>query len=72
VKDSYAQRNGWGEISGFLKRSKLPHGTEIFAAPEEDPCKPLTKEDQIQFLRAKGMEVIENGEGGFTARKPSR
>ena len=72
VKGSYSQKNGWGEIAGFLKRSKLPHGTPIFAAPEENPNKPLTKEAQIQFLRAKGMVVTENGDGGFTVRNPNR
>ena len=70
VKSEYSQTNGWGEIAGFLERSKLPHGTQIFAVPEEDPCKPLTKEDRIQFFRAKGLEVTEHGDGRFTVRKP--
>jgi hypothetical protein len=72
VKGDYSQKNGWGEIAGFLKRSNLPHGTQIFAVPEGNPSKPLTKEDQIQFLRAKGMEVTENSDGGFTVRRPNR
>lgn len=72
VKDSYSQKNGWGEVAGFLRRSKLPLGTPIFAAPEENPCKPATKEDQIQFLRAKGMEVTENSNRSFTVRRPNR
>jgi hypothetical protein len=72
VKSNYSQKNGWGEIAGFLERSRLPPGTQILAAPEEDRSPPLTKEDHIQFLRAKGMEVIENSDGSITARRPDR
>jgi hypothetical protein len=70
VKSNYLQKNGWGEIAGFLERSKLPRGTQILAAPEEVPFTPLTKEDHIRFLRDKGMEVIENSDGSITARRP--
>ena len=70
VKRSYSQRNGWGEIAGFLKRSQLPSGIVIQAAPAENPSKPLTRSDQIQFLRAKGLVVTENPDGTFTAQKP--
>jgi hypothetical protein len=70
IKDSYSAKNGWGEIMGFLERSKLPLGTQVQPAPAEDPSKPLTREDQIQFLRDKGMEVIENSDGTFIVRKP--
>jgi hypothetical protein len=34
VKSSYEERNGWGELKGYLKRSKLPHGTQIQNAPK--------------------------------------
>ncbi len=33
IKSRYSQKNGWGELEGFLKRSKLPRGTEIHPAP---------------------------------------
>jgi hypothetical protein len=72
VKRDYSQKNGWGEITGFLERAKLPRGTQILAAPEEAPRAPLTKEDHIQFLRDKGMEVIENSDGSITTRRPNR
>jgi hypothetical protein len=68
VKRRYSQKNGWGEIDGLLERSKLPHGTRISAAPEEDPLKTPTREERILFLRAKGVEVVENSDGTFTAR----
>ena len=70
VKRSYSQRNGWGEIAGFLGRSQLPSGIVIQAAPAENPSKPLTRSDQIQFLRDKGLVVTENADGTFTAQKP--
>ena len=70
VKGSYSQTNGWGEISGFLKRSELPSEIVIQAAPPENPSKPLTRSDQIQFLRDKGLVVTENPDGTFTAQKP--
>lgn len=70
IKGSYSQRNGWGEIAGFLERSRLPKETVIQAAPAENPSKPLTKSDQIQFLRDKGMVVTENPDGTFTVRNP--
>jgi len=70
VKGSYSQRNGWGEISGFLKRSELPSEIVIQAAPLDNPSKPMTRSDQIQFLRDKGLIVTENPDGSFTARKP--
>ena len=72
IKSRYLQKDGWGEVAGFLKRSKLPRGAQILAAPEKEPYRPKTKEDQIQFLRGRGVEVIENGDGTFTARKPIR
>ncbi|MGD0628823.1 MAG: hypothetical protein ABR987_05695 [Terracidiphilus sp.] len=69
VKGSYAQKNGWGEIIGFMRRSKLPQGAQIAPAPRENPVKPLTREDQMRFLREKGMDIMENSDGSFTARK---
>jgi hypothetical protein len=72
TKDGFSQKNGWGEIAGFMMRSLLPEGIHVRPAPLDDPSKPLTNEEQIQFLRDKGMEVIENGDGTFTARKPRR
>lgn len=70
VKGSYSQKNGWGEISGFLKRSELPSEIVIQAAPPENPAKTLTRSDQIQFLRDKGLVVTEYPDGTFTAQKP--
>jgi hypothetical protein len=70
VKRNYSQRNGWGELAGFLERSELPTDVVMQPAPAENPSKPMTKSEQIQFLRNKGMVVTENPDGTFTARKP--
>jgi hypothetical protein len=71
VKCSYSERNGWGELTGYLKRSKLPHGTHIQEAPTEDPSRPLSKAEYIEWLRSKGVEVIEKSDGSFVS-KPRR
>lgn len=63
IKSRYSQKDGWGDIAGFLKRSRLPKGSVIFAAPAENPSKPLTTSEVIQFLRGKGMVVTEDGDG---------
>ena len=70
IKSGYSKRNGWGELAGFLKRSQLPNEIVIQAAPAENPSKPLTRSEQIQFLRDKGVVVTENPDGTFTATKP--
>ena len=37
VKSNYEQRNGWGELSGYLPREKVPEALPIGAAPPESP-----------------------------------
>jgi hypothetical protein len=66
VKDSYEERDGWGEISGYLKRAALPAGTPVGDAPAEDPRRPLSREEYIAWLRGKGVEVTENSDGSLT------
>ena len=66
IKDSYEERNGWGEISGYLKRAALPAGTPVADAPAEDPRRPMGREDYIEWLRGKGVEVNENSDGSLT------
>ena len=73
VKGTYEQRNGWGDLAGYLKRPRLPHGMQIHDAPTEDPQRALrTKEQQIAWFRSKGMEVTENSDGSFTVRGHQR
>jgi hypothetical protein len=69
IKGSYSTRNGWGELRGYLMRSKLPYGVQIHDAPAEDPTRALsTKEQQIEWFRSKGLEVVENRDGSFTVK----
>ncbi len=69
IKDTYDERNGWGELSGYLKRAALPAGTAIAAAPLEDPRRPLTRADFATWLRSMGAEVVENEDGSITITK---
>jgi len=67
IKDSYDERNGWGEIRGYLKRAALPAGMAVADAPAEDPRQLLiTREDYVAWLRGKGVEVTENSDGSLT------
>jgi len=70
VKENYLQKNGWGEIKGFLNRSKLPPGTGISPASTYNPNRPLTKEEQIKFRRGNGLEVVEQSNSNITVTKP--
>jgi hypothetical protein len=72
IKDSYDERNGWGELSGYLKRKALPAGTVIAGAPLEDPRRPLTREDFANWLRGKGVDVTVNDDGSMTVSRPPR
>ena len=73
IKDTYDERNGWGELNGYLKRSELPEGIPIAEAPAENPDRPMNREESIAWLRAKGVEVVEDADGSYTAlAKPRR
>jgi hypothetical protein len=63
IKDSYEERNGWGEISGYLKRAALPAGTPVADAPAENPRRPMSHEELVAWLRKKGVRVTDNGGG---------
>jgi hypothetical protein len=69
VKGSYAERNGWGDLGGYLARSRLPRDVQIDDPPVEDPRRSLsTNEQQIAWFRSKGFEVTENSDGTFTVK----
>lgn len=38
IKSRYDQRDGWGEIKGFLHRKQLPKDTSIKPAPSPSPA----------------------------------
>jgi hypothetical protein len=72
IKESYAERNGWDEVTGYLERSKLPDGMQTQEAPQENPCRPLGKTEYIAWLRSRGAVVTEKSDGSFTISKPRR
>jgi hypothetical protein len=71
IKARYDQRNGWNELTGYLKRALLPDGMAVAAAPADDPSRPLDRAEYAAWLRGKGVEVIENADGSLTV-KPRR
>jgi hypothetical protein len=72
IKDSYDELNGWGELKGYLMRSALPAGTRIHAAPADDPLKPMSQAEHIEWLRGKDVLVVENRDGSFTMLPKTR
>jgi hypothetical protein len=72
AKSSYAERDGWGELTGYLERSLLPDGIPIHDAPADDPKHAFSREKYIAWLRSKGAEVTENSDGSLTISKPRR
>ena len=71
IKSRYDERNGWGDLAGYLERSLLSDGIAIADAPADDPIRPLGREEYVAWLRGKGVEVIEKDDGSFTV-KPRR
>jgi hypothetical protein len=45
IKDSYDERNGWGELNGYLRRVSLP--APLADAPAENPNRPMSQKDII-------------------------
>jgi len=52
IKTRYEQRNGWGNLSGFLQRKDVPVGMPINPAPSEAASRqtPQTVTDSISEL----------------------
>jgi hypothetical protein len=63
IKDSYEERNGWGELKGYLARTALPARMPVADAPAENPNRPMSPKELIGWLRSKGVRVTENGGG---------
>jgi len=67
VKWRYKQKNGWGESTGFLKRTRLPRRVPVSPAPPDDISASATVVTNREFLRSKGYDVVENADGSYTA-----
>jgi hypothetical protein len=65
VKWRYSQRNGRGDLGGFIKRTKLPRGKHVGPAPVEEPVWDA-KAETIRRAREMGCDIIENGDGSYT------
>ncbi len=75
VKDTYEQKNGWGNLHGFCHRSKIPVSVKISPAPLDDPYKPSNKtvlEEQIEFYTKQGWDVIQNPDGTVTFERKKK
>jgi hypothetical protein len=40
----------------------------IAPVPAEDPSKPMSRQEHIEVLGSKGLDVIENADGSVTTR----
>jgi hypothetical protein len=73
VKSAFDARDGWGNISGFCHRSKVPSNTSVAPAPAIDPSPPTGKAEQIRWLREKavafGFEVSEKPDGTLELKR---
>ncbi len=61
VKDSYDERNGWGELNGYLARTALPAGMAVADAPAENPIRTMSVDEFIVWLRGKGVRATGGG-----------
>lgn len=71
VKSSYGSKDGWGSISGFIERRKVPSSVPIVgissaALPDEGE----SLEDMIAEAEAVG-DVVEHGSDGFVKISPN-
>jgi hypothetical protein len=70
IKSGYEERNGWGDLSGYLQRALLPNGTAVDTAPAKDPNPPMSRDEFIAWLRRKGVAVTDNGDAALSVSKP--
>jgi hypothetical protein len=51
TKLTYDSQDGWGGIGGFCLRTAIPKRLPIGRAPEENPIKTMTCEEQVEELK---------------------
>lgn len=68
VKWRYRSRDGWGELQGFCRRSKVPQNMVPLPAPDESPNKGMSPTELEDRLRSNGSMIIgskgREGRGG--------
>jgi hypothetical protein len=62
IKSRYEQRDGWGEVSGYLPRSEVPNGVPINLSPPEQPAAARTPQEVAEAIR----ELLRKHESGDT------
>jgi hypothetical protein len=76
VKGTFDARDGWGSVKGFLHRSKLPDGLFVAPAPANNPNPPMSKDDQLAFMKEKavqfGFEVTEKSDGTVEMKRSTK
>lgn len=67
IKDSYESKNGWGSVSGFLSRHRVPSGVKINPVnPNYVPPPFDWRRQSIEDGRRVGDIVTENADGSVT------
>ena len=69
LKKSYDQKDGWGNLAGFLARSELPPHISIQSAPAENPVKPVSKDHIRQRMGELGFDVSDAANGTIVAKR---
>jgi hypothetical protein len=73
VKSTFDACDGCGSVKGFLHRSKIPDGLSVAPAPANNPNPPMSKADQIAFLKEKavqfGLEVVDKSDGTVQVKR---
>jgi len=76
VKRAFDAHDGWGGVNGFLHRSKLPEGLLVASPPAKNPDPPMSKADQVAFLKEKavqfGLEVVEKSDGTVEMKRSTK
>ncbi len=71
VKGDIEARDGWGSVAGYCHRSAIPLNLQIANAPLEDPFRPMSKAEHIEWLKKRmpGFEVVERADGTVVAKR---
>jgi hypothetical protein len=76
IKSDFKALDGWGNVKGFLERSKLPSGLFVAPAPANDPNPPMNRAEHLAFIGEKavqfGFEVTEKPDGTVEMRRPTK
>jgi hypothetical protein len=72
IKAGFDARDGWKDLAGFCPRSKLPPDTVVLGPPVDNPHKPMSRDEILTHLRAKGLRVEPLRNGVYRATRSDR